>query len=563
MTLVTFVVLQRNLRVLQSGCLIKCERMNELGSNSVMGRFFGVLIPGNSMALLYLGCFLVALLTATCLTWLVRNTAFARGWVSGPQSERHLHNARIPRLGGVAIAATVFIVNAFVILIFRVEHLVPEFPGKTLIFVLGASLVSFVIGLRDDLAEVRPWAKIAGLSVAGLLLYVGHVRVVLITTLFGSRHFGEVTSLLLTLGWVVFVSNAFNLIDGLDGLAAGSALFSTVAVFVVAMVNGSTMTALLTATLAGAILGFLRYNFNPATIFMGDCGSLFIGCLLSSVALTGVQQQKSSTLVAVAIPVVAFGLPILETGVSVVRRILAGQPIFNADRRHIHHRLLDRGWSQRQVVVLLYAVSALFGLMSLLLLSPGMAPVAVVLVIIGTGIVVGVQQLGYHEFFELGRIARRTLEQRQIIVNNLVIRRGIEGLSRCRTIDDVVEKLEETFRSNDFDAFTLTLDRGKGRPELTHSWTQTRAVGVASEQCATPVFTLGIQLRASSGQRNGELMVLRFRTTPIVADIEFLTSEFAAALSRACEGALRAEASPVLPLRRVVPVAAANTALQA
>jgi len=537
--------------------------MKGLGSNSVMGAVLGVFVPGKSMLFVYLGCFLVAALTATCLTWLVRNTAFAKGWVSGPRSERHLHNKMIPRLGGVAIAATVFIVTAFVTLISRLQHLDLEFSGKTLILVLGASLVSFVIGLRDDLVQVKPWAKIAGLSVAGLLLYAGHVRVVSITALFGSRHFGEITSFLLTLCWVVFITNAFNLIDGLDGLAAGSALFSTTAVFVIAMVEGSTMTALLTATLAGAILGFLRYNFNPATIFMGDCGSLFIGCLLSGLSLTGVQQQKSSTLVAVAIPVVACGLPILETGVSIVRRILAGQPIFNADRRHIHHRLLECGWSHRQAVVLLYAVSAVFGLMSLLLLSPGMAPVAVVLVIIGAGVVLGVQQLGYHEFFELGRIARRTLEQRQIIVNNLVIRRGIESLARCRTITDVVQKLEETFRANDFDAFTLTLDRDKGRPELTHSWAQTPSSGAAPEQCATPAFTLGIPLRAANGQRNGELVMLRFRATPIVVDIEFLTSEFAVALSRACEGALRAEAVLVMPSRRVAPVAAAEPVLQA
>ncbi len=238
------------------------------------------------------------------------------------------------------------------------------------------------------------------------------------------------------------------------------------------------------------------------------------------------------------------------------------EPIFNPDRRHIHHRLLDRGWSHRQVVVLLYAVSAVFGLMSLLLLSPGMAPMAVVLVIIGTGIILGVQQLGYHEFFELGRIARRTLEQRQIIVNNLVIRRGIESLARCRTITDVVEQLEETFRTNDFDAFTLTLDSGKGRPELTHSWAQTPSSDAPREQCATPVFTLGIHLRAASSQRNGELALLRFRVAPIFHDLELLTSEFAAALSRACERALHAEASTVSPSRRAFP-AAAERAMQA
>ena len=148
-------------------------------------------------------------------------------------------------------------------------------------------------------------------------------------------------------------------------LAAGSALFSTMVVFAVALVSGSSLVSLMALVLAGSILGFLRFNFSPATIFLGDCGSLFIGFMLSALALQG--AQKAPTIIAVAIPVVSFGLPILETALSIVRRYLGGRPVFTADREHIHHKLLQRGLSHRQVVITLYAVSALFALLSLFL----------------------------------------------------------------------------------------------------------------------------------------------------------------------------------------------------
>src|SRR6202035_335549 len=202
--------------------------------------------------------------------------------------------------------------------------------------------------------------------------------------------------------WVIGLTNAFNLIDGLDGLAAGSALFSTFIVFVVAIFSGSSSLSLLTIVLAGAILGFLRFNFNPATIFLGDCGSLFIGFMLSALALLG--AQKAATIIAVAIPVVSFGLPILETVLSVIRRLISGRPVFTADREHIHHKLLQHGMTHRQVVIILYGVSAIFAMLSLFLLWPTGSSLGLVLAVIGVGIWIGVQHLGYLEFGELARV---------------------------------------------------------------------------------------------------------------------------------------------------------------
>lgn len=203
-------------------------------------------------------------------------------------------------------------------------------------------------------------------------------------------------SLVATILWILPVTNAFNLVDGLDGLAAGSALFSILTLTATSMLHGRVLISLLALALAGSILGFLRFNFNPATIFLGDCGSLFIGFLLSVLAIAG--SEKGSTAVAVAIPIVSFGLPILETGISVVRRLLSGQPIFKADRQHIHHKLLERGLSHRQVVVVLYGVSALFALLSVFMLYPNGAMQGLLLLIVGVVIWLGVQHLNYPEF---------------------------------------------------------------------------------------------------------------------------------------------------------------------
>src|SRR5205807_5606771 len=238
-----------------------------------------------------------------------------------------------------------------------------------------------------------------------------------ITHVPGHAHLGWLVGLPLTILWVIWITNAFNLIDGLDGLAAGSALFSTLSTCVVAILLRNKGILFMALVLAGAIAGFLRYNFNPASIFLGDCGSLLIGFLLSAIAIAG--SQKSPTVVAVAIPIVSLGLPIVDVTVAVIRRFLSCKRLFDADREHIHHKLLGRGISHRQAVLVLYGVSACFGLLSLFLLSPHGTTVATVLTVVGIGVLIGVRQLRYPEFLELGRAAHRTLNQRHVIANDI------------------------------------------------------------------------------------------------------------------------------------------------
>jgi hypothetical protein len=264
--------------------------------------------------------------------------------------------------------------------------------------------------------------------------------------------------------WVVAITNAFNLIDGLDGLAAGSAFFSTLIVFVIALLQGSLLIATLAAALAGSILGFLRYNFNPASIFLGDSGSLYIGFMLCSAALAG--SQKSSTMVAVAIPVVSFGLPILDVSIAILRRFLRGRPLFEGDAEHIHHKLLKRGFSHRDAVLILYGVSAMFGLLSLLLYPSG-SLIVLVLAVIGLGVFFGLQQLRYHEFSELQRIAERTINQKRVIANNIAIRRAAEDLESCRTLTQIGAVMTDYLEPIGFDGFTLQGARLDELPEST------------------------------------------------------------------------------------------------
>jgi UDP-GlcNAc:undecaprenyl-phosphate/decaprenyl-phosphate GlcNAc-1-phosphate transferase len=501
-----------------------------------------------------LGAFITSLLFSFILTKYVRDLANSRGWVAVPALERHLHSRPLPRFGGAAIFLS-FLLTFAVALPAGWHHLEAGFgiSFRTLLTILLPGCLIFALGIYDDIHSVSPYTKVAVQSVAGAMLFAGGLRILDLPVFFGARHFPWFVGLPLTVLWVLAITNAFNLIDGMDGLAAGSALFSTMVVFAVALVSGSSLVSLMALVLAGSILGFLRFNFSPATIFLGDCGSLFIGFMLSALALQG--AQKAPTIIAVAIPVVSFGLPILETALSILRRFLGGRPVFTADREHIHHKLLQRGLSHRQVVITLYAVSALFALLSLFLLWPSGDMLGLVLAVFGTGVWIGVQHLGYMEFGELRRVAQRTIE-RQILINNLAIRRATEELKVACDYAQLGRILVAALAGNDFDAFDLRL---RSQPavaptinglHLISAWGETPCLrwtkpGGRFAQELSSAWCLTLDLVTTGNSRCGSMTIYRLYTDrELQFDINLLTSVFPVALADALDRA----ATPIVEM---------------
>ena len=501
------------------------------------------------MTVIFLAMFLSSLLGSFVLTRYVRDFATIHGWVAVPTQERHLHSSPLPRLGGVAIFLS-FVLSLAGAAVWALYHprMHAAFSLKTLATILIPATLVFLLGVYDDIHGVGPYFKFSVQGIAATMLFIGGLRIVNIPVIFGDHHLPWYVGLAFTVLWVLAITNAFNLIDGLDGLAAGSALFSTLVAFVVALLNGPSLITVMTIALAGAILGFLRYNFNPATIFLGDSGSLFIGFVLSAMALAG--AQKAPTIVAVAIPIVSFGLPILETSLSIVRRLISGRPVFTADREHIHHKLLQHGMTHRQVVIILYGVSAGFAMLSLFLLWPTGSSLGLVLAVLGIGIWIGVQHLGYLEFGELARVAHRTLDQPQIFVNNMAIRRATEELKVARDYDQVRKILVAAFGSNDFDSFDLSLEFLPGevlpfesseppssrRNGISFRWTK---AGISRKVDASAVWTLALELVTSSDRRRGALKVHRlYSARALQLDINLLTGGFPGALADALDRTL-------------------------
>jgi UDP-GlcNAc:undecaprenyl-phosphate/decaprenyl-phosphate GlcNAc-1-phosphate transferase len=494
---------------------------------------------------------------ALFLTWYVRGAAVANRWVSAPESYRHVHDTPVPRLGGIAIFIAFVGVTGLLVLAHRLIGVQFGFSSRNWLRLLGPALLIFSVGLYDDIKNAGPYLKFAVQIGAAVWLFANGYRVVYAPLFFGGKELGLSLSVAATIFWVVLITNAFNLIDGVDGLAAGSALFSTIVVFVIALLKGNFFASMTSAVLAGCILAFLRYNFHPATVFLGDSGSLFIGFVLSALGLAS--SQESPTMIAVAIPVVACGLPVLETGFSVVRRFMNNKPLFMADREHIHHKLLAMGLSQRQVVAMLYGVSALFAGTSLLLFNGGdNKSVGLALAVVGTVVWVALQRVGYLEVSELQRVAQRTIDQKRIMANNLSIRRACEKLKKCTGISEMCPILQEAFEKNEFDRFELTfpfpsdaavdvapLVKEKGNT-IYYKWARNGAT--VGDSC----WSLSLPLNSSARPGVQGTFVL-FRTcgrVPLRMDVNLLLSLFPESVSAAMDLALYEAAIPAPSDRR-------------
>ena len=412
------------------------------------------LFAARPVVTLYLVGFATAVVLSLGLTYAVRERARAAG-LFDPIDARKVHDRPIPRIGGVAIFLAFALTLAAVVLAFGSRVL--ELGNDRLLVVLAGAAGIHLIGLYDDLRPMRARWKFVAQILVTIAIWAAGVRVELLTLPFaGSVSLGTGLGLLFTVAWFVGITNAFNLIDGLDGLAAGAALFALTTMFFVASIYGQTGAAIVTLAVAGATLGFLFYNFHPASIFLGDSGSLFLGFMLAGIGV--LSSQKSPTAIAVAIPVVSLGLPVLDTLLAIVRRFLRGQPIFSADRGHIHHRLLGLGHSPRKVALLLYGFCAMLALGGMLLVNNS-GYVAVVLLVVGLGIGIVVQRLRFFEFEEAARLIMRGAQGREMIRRRVRIREASLRLHETATLERVFAELEDMFSEDQFHRVEVRLRR--------------------------------------------------------------------------------------------------------
>jgi UDP-GlcNAc:undecaprenyl-phosphate GlcNAc-1-phosphate transferase len=341
--------------------------------------------------------FILAMLCGTILTPIVRRLANRAGLLDHALSPRKIHGRPVPRLGGIAIVIAFYapLVGLFFLHSGVGDMFVADRTHAIGLFVGGLAIA--LLGLYDDLRGAGAVRKfIVQFAIAGLLYRLGF-RIDALANPFGDPIALGWISLPFTLLWMVGVVNALNLIDGLDGLAGGVALVAVTITFLVSLQRGHPLMMLFSASLAGSIVGFLFYNFNPASIFMGDTGSMFLGFVLAATAVE--TNQKASTAVAVIIPTVALGLPIMDTLLAIGRRAWRGRPLFQADKEHIHHRLMERGFSHRQAVLVLYGFCVLLGLGALVLTYGNSSQAALLLVILAVTAIVFLRALGY---FRLG-----------------------------------------------------------------------------------------------------------------------------------------------------------------
>jgi UDP-GlcNAc:undecaprenyl-phosphate GlcNAc-1-phosphate transferase len=307
---------------------------------------------------LFCAC-LLALIVGLVMTKVAKVVALRLGVVDKPDP-RKVHKGLIPRMGGLGIYSGFMAGSLFYVL----SHPNIVLGGEVLGLLISATIV-FITGLVDDVKSIRPTTKLMGQLIAALVFvgFGGYVKF-LSNPFGGDIIFLDYFGVPVTVLWLMGISNAVNLIDGLDGLAAGVSIISACTMAVVSLSHGYFMPAALLFVLASATLGFLRFNFSPASIFMGDSGSLTLGFVLGAIAIMGF--AKGATIVALVIPVLILAIPIFDTFFAIVRRLIEHKPIMQPDKGHLHHRLLAMGLSHKQTVLIIYAITMFMGCIAIL-----------------------------------------------------------------------------------------------------------------------------------------------------------------------------------------------------
>ena len=322
--------------------------------------------------------FLLAFIVAFMATPYTIKIAHKIGAVDVPKDERRMHKKAMPKFGGPAVILGFLVSVIYLVIVMSMEHTINLFGteqyGKQLLGMLLGIIVISITCIIDDIRTIRPFAKLAGQLLAAIIVTLFGVRINEITLPFlDTPQLQETFSIIVTIVWIVGVTNAINLIDGLDGLSSGISVISAVSLLIIFVLNGSPLIAIiLVAALAGALVGFLPFNFAPAKTFIGDTGSNFLGFSLSIISILG--MAKTYTAAVIVLPLIVLGLPLFDTMWAIIRRLVKGKSIkaiFKADKGHLHHRLVARGFSPKQAVLILYGISATFGIFAVILLDSG------------------------------------------------------------------------------------------------------------------------------------------------------------------------------------------------
>ncbi len=343
----------------------------------------------------YLTSFIVSFLFVLVTTPFLIKIGIKHGFVD-KVDQRKIHQGVVPRIGGIGIAiGTLF---PLFLLYFYNNFVSQTLFGsiENVVVIIFGGLSISILGLFDDIKGLPAKFKfLFQIALAVIAIYCGF-SINAMSTPWGVVQLGWVGHFITVL-WIVGIINAFNLIDGMDGLSSGVSFFACITIMSLSIVNGYMFVALVSAALAGAVVGFLVYNFNPAKIFMGDAGSMFIGYVLAVLSLKN--QSKGHTIVSMLVPIIAMGLPILDTTLAFLRRFLRNQSIFSADKQHIHHILLSKGLNQRKVVFMLYGISVVFTALAMLLIFQKDVEAFLVIVVFSIVVFVIVSKLGYTEMF--------------------------------------------------------------------------------------------------------------------------------------------------------------------
>lgn len=345
-----------------------------------------------NIAIAFILAFIVAFVT-TPYTIRIANKI---GAVDIPKDKRRMHTQKMPKFGGPAVILGVLVSVLYLIIVMTIEGSLDLFStqeyGKKLIGILLGVVVIFITGVLDDVKTLKPWQELLGQTIAAIIVVIFGTKIehLEIPFLYKIGFYGTFSTII-TILWIVGITNAINLIDGLDGLSSGISLISCISLLIIFVLNDSPLIAIVIITaMAGAVTGFLPYNFSPAKTFIGDTGSNFLGFMLAIVSILGV--AKTYTIAVIVLPVIVLGFPIFDVLFAIARRLVKGKSIkavFMPDKGHLHHKLVEKGFTPKQAVLILYGLSASLGMFAIILLDSGIWKALSFLLLIIAAVAVG------------------------------------------------------------------------------------------------------------------------------------------------------------------------------